>query len=105
MNTTPSASLRVMAEHASSGIWGIGQVGPFRHGMVSHSRLKLPQLLSARFNSWIEMYETGTADVEEFNKCGIQLARDLKVFLGPTVYIEYQGERPDGGLAESQIID
>lgn len=99
-------SFRVMAEYSSSGIWGNTEAGPFRHLMIPHKLINLPSDLSARFNKWIEMYENGLpqSQTEEFNKTGLQLARDLKKFLGPNASVEYQGETAQGMLAEPESV-
>jgi hypothetical protein len=103
------SGFRVMAEYASSGIWAIGGKGPFRHGMVEHSSLKLPPETCDRFLKWIQTYEDalqgGLKNVQEFNATGLDLAKELKKHLGPNVYVEYQGERPDGGILEAVVID
>lgn len=101
----PSLKIRVMAEYGSSGIWGFSEkeTGGWRHGMLEHSALKLPRELSDRFDRWILVYEDqnseGLLDTEAFNAEGMQLARLLKAFLGPTRHVEYQGEGNDGLLA------
>src|SRR5437870_697333 len=102
--------LRVMAEYASSGIWVMESIKPFRHGMVSHGSLNLPSDLAERFNGWIEQYYDNLGmdgvelDVKKFNAEGISLAREKKAFLGPDVYIEFIPEDENGGLGLSQEI-
>ncbi len=81
--------LRVMADYGSSGIWVIGQIGPFRHGMIKHRSLGLSAELARRFDEWIDEYTSrldpsrGALDVAAFNAKGRALAKDLKRFLGP----------------------
>jgi hypothetical protein len=100
-----SLKIRVMAEYGSSGIWGFSEkeTGGWRHGMLEHRALKLPRELSDRFDQWILVYEDqhpkDLLDTAAFNAEGMQLARLLKAFLGPTRYVEYQGEGNDGLLA------
>jgi hypothetical protein len=100
--------LRVMADYGSSGIWVMEPVGPFRHGMIRHGSLGLPKELSSRFDEWIRLYwkrtEETPFDVNRFNQIGKALARELKQFAGPDVYIEFQPELPDGGLGSPEVI-
>lgn len=136
---------RVMAEYTSSGIWAIGQVGPFRHCMIEHKSIMLPKWLAYAFNAWMEWYEDNLPaaesaerdienyrraglplapelqawiewywydpqadefafDVEKFNKQGLWLARQLKAFLGPDVYVEFDPEPDAAGLRKPQEI-
>jgi hypothetical protein len=98
--------LRVMAEYASSGIWVIGEIGCFRHGMIGHSSLKLPQDLAIRFDRWIDLYWgmlEDNFDADEFNKIGRALARDLKNHVG-SGYVEFIPELENGGLGETEIV-
>lgn len=100
-----------MAEYASSGIWGFSekQSGAFRHGMIEHSDLKLPEELRERFNKWIGEYTdnniSNEIDTKAFNKEGRELAKLLKEHMGPEQYVEYQGEDEDGGLLSAEVID
>jgi hypothetical protein len=102
--------LRVMAEYASSGIWVMEAVGPFRHGMIKHASLKLPESLSRRFDDWIKWYydilgfDGAVFDVDAFNAEGLRLATDLKIFLGSDVYVELIPEAKAGELGEAQEI-
>lgn len=99
--------LRVMAEYASSGIWVIEKIGPFRHGMIGYSSLRLPQDLALRFEQWIELYWgmlENNFDVNEFNQIGRRLAQDLKAHIG-SEYVEFIPELATGGLGETEIID
>ena len=91
-------SYRVMADIGSCGIWRIkpypipGSSIVFRHSAMSFSQLDLPPDLVARFEAWIERYETEDYDLDEFNQAGLELARALKSVLGPEVYVEYEHE-------------
>ncbi|HLV98931.1 MAG TPA: hypothetical protein VKT82_09665 [Ktedonobacterales bacterium] len=102
--------LRVMAEYGSSGIWGIGQVGVFRHAMIRHLDLGLPPELAQGFDEWIaeytsRLYESADAfDVLAFNAKGRALAAALKGLLGPQSYIEYLPETEDGSLGAAEVI-
>ena len=89
--------LRVMADHASSGIWVIGGAPPpWRQGMVDHTALGLSEELTARFEAWITLYEQqeldGKLDIDSFNREGLELAKSLKQVMGPDVYVEYEPE-------------
>lgn len=108
--------LRVMAEYDSSGIWVIGQIGPFRHGMISHTDLGLPPELARRFDQWIEYYDARLADTvpeyahlefnaEEFNRMGRALARELKALVGPECYVEFLPELQDGGMGNAEVVE
>jgi hypothetical protein len=95
-----------MAEYGSSGIWEIGNIGCFRHGMIEHSTLKLSPDLTQRFEQWIELYEdnlTTNLNLAEFNQSGRRLAQDLKNYLG-TQSIEFIPESLDGGIGEAEIF-
>ena len=99
------AHLRVMAEYESSGIWAVGAVGPFRHGMVRHGELDLPPELAVAFRAWIDDYldrleSPRIWDSDAFNAEGSRLASALKRHVGPTVRVTFVPEREDGGLAE-----
>lgn len=101
--------LRVMAEYGSSGIWGIGQQGLWRHGMIEHSALGLPADLAQRFEQWIDFYDTRLADnnfdTAAFNRVGKTLALELKTHLGAAVYVEFVPEFDGGnGLGEAEEI-
>jgi hypothetical protein len=99
--------LRVMAEYCSSGIWQIGNIGCFRHGMLEHSDLKLPPDLTQRFEQWIELYEENLTaanfNLAEFNNIGRGLAQDLKNYLG-TGSVEFIPESIEGGIGETEIF-
>lgn len=107
---TPSR-LRVMAEYASSGIWVIEAVGPFRHGMIEHAALHLPAALARDFENWIEQYydrlgiDGAVFNVEAFNSEGLRLATELKTFLGTDVSVEYIPEDEDGSPGPAQEIE
>lgn len=109
MKTKPiPPKLRVMAEYGSSGIWVIGAVGPFGHGMISHEALGLSSDLSRRFDDWVEMYldwiTKGELDVERFNATGRILAKELKQAVGPNTYVEFVPESQDGSLGDPEIV-
>jgi hypothetical protein len=77
--------LRVMAEYGSSGIWGIGLIGPYRRGMVEHEWLRLPVDLSWAFIQWIDWYyktmpdsEGEAQDIEKYYAAGLPLSEELK---------------------------
>jgi len=104
--------LRVMAEYESSGIWVIEPVGPFRHGMIRHEALDVPSGLSSQFREWIDLYWqridediSSDEDTKKFNQTGRTLAKALKDYLGPNVYVEYIPELPDGSRGSSEIIE
>ncbi len=95
-----------MADYGSSGIWEIGKVGCFRHGMLEHSDLKLSPDLIRGFEQWIELYEdnlVGNFNPNEFNDIGRGLAQDLKSYLG-SGSVEFVPESMDGGLSETEIL-
>jgi hypothetical protein len=98
--------LRVMAEYGSSGIWEIGRIGCFQHGMLEHSTLKLPPDLTRRFEKWIELYEenlTTNFNLAEFNNIGRGLAQDLTNYLG-TTSVEFIPESIEGGIGKTEIF-
>ncbi len=102
-------ALRVMAEYSSSGIWVIGQQGVFRHGMISHSSLRLPKPLADRFDHWISYYDKvlfdpDNFDVDWFNADGLALATELKAFLGDMYTVEFLAETEEGGLLPARQI-
>jgi hypothetical protein len=101
-----------MAEYESSGIWVVGQVGAFRHGMISHQELHLEAELSNRFDKWIYSYFGAlpyqefaeiALDIDAFNAEGRELARLLKAFVGPDVHVEYVPETKTG-IGPSEVI-
>jgi hypothetical protein len=99
--------LRVVADYGSSGIWAVGIVGMFRHGMLEHADLSLSNDLAQRFDRWIDLYESklsGEFDVDRFNHIGRELARDLKLNIG-LGYVEFIPELVTGGLSEVEIIE
>ena len=101
--------LRVMAEYGSSGIWVAEPLGPFRHGMVEHKKLGLPDDLALRFAAWIEAYwaraDHRPLDVPAFNAEGRALATALKRFVGPDTQVVYEPELEDEGLGPPEIIE
>ena len=99
--------LRVMAEYGTSGIWVAESVGTFRHGMIDHKKLGLPDALAERFGAWIERYWArlrDNFDPKAFNTEGRALAVALKGFVGPETEVVYEGEAEDGGLLSPEII-
>lgn len=101
-----------MADYGSSGIWAMGPVGLFRHGMMEHEDLDLPAKLARQFDEWIMTYSArlGTPDqaldTVSFNSTGRALATELKRFLGSAYDVEYIPENEDGSLGEAEnIID
>jgi hypothetical protein len=60
--TREELRLRVMADYLSSGIWLMKPVGPFRHSMINHKKLRLPAELAKQFNDWIEWYNDNLPD-------------------------------------------
>jgi hypothetical protein len=101
------ARLRVMAEYGSSGVWAAEQIGPFRHGMVRHSTLSLPDDLAARFEAWITRYwqrRESEFDTALFNAEGLELARALKRHVGPQTEVVFAPEAEDGGLLPEQVV-
>lgn len=103
--------LRVMAEYASSGIWAIclpGERAPFRHQMISHQTLGLPEVMTTRFECWVadcsqwlewkRGYQAVSRPVEELNAEGRLLAQALKLHVGegfPVVYAPVDNPRID----------
>ena|SRR5689334_1042564 len=109
MNRELPKCLRVMAEYGSSGIWVVEPHGPFRHGMVEHRRLGLPEELAAGFRQWIEDYwkvldQTVTFDVAQFNNKGRRLAESLKRHVGQATRVLLALEGPDGALGTEEEI-
>jgi hypothetical protein len=104
----PFKRLRVMAEYGSSGIWVAEPVGPFRHGMVGYTRLRLSADLAARFTAWIERYWhrlNDEFDTKAFNSEGLALAFALKRHVGPDTEVVFAPESEEGGLEPERIID
>lgn len=100
--------LRVMAEYGSSGVWVAEACGPFRHGMIEHKRLSLPDGLAQRFAAWIERYwavlDHRPFDVESFNAEGRSLAVALKAFVGAETEVVFEPETAEGGLGVPETI-
>src|SRR5262249_15494768 len=100
--------LRVMAEYRSSGVWVAEQVGLFRHGMVRHSTLSLPDDLAAQFDDWITWYwqrRNDKFDTASFNAKGLELARALKRHVGPETEVVFAPESEDGGLLPEHLVE
>lgn len=97
-----------MADYHSSGIWVIETTLGFRHGMVSYEVLGLPDDLKGKFEKWIETYNTRlhnqSFDIKEFEHKGLELAKELKSFVGPSIYVEYNPEESDFGVAMEEVI-
>ncbi len=99
-----------MAEHGSSGIWVVEPHGPFRHGMIQHRKLQLPEELANGFREWIERYwmaldAQAEFDVQAFNEDGLRLARALKRHVGPETRVLFACEGADGHLGEEQELE
>jgi hypothetical protein len=104
----PFSRLRVMADFGSSGIWVAEPVGPFRHSMVRHSRLGLPEDMAARFEAWIARYwhrREAAFDTAGFNAEGLELARALKQHVGAGTEVVFAREAEDGGLLTEQVVE
>ncbi len=97
-----------MAEYSSSGIWIIGGIGHFRHGMIEYHNLKISDRLEKLFKEWILYYEKkldGDFDVDILNADGLKLASELKSELGNAFEVRYAGEDADGSLtSEIEIL-
>ena len=101
-----TARYRVMAYHNSSGVYKLGPEGSSTQIMISHDMLKLPPELVTRFELWIRLFENRRkTNYEEFRAMGLNLARELKRFLGPDVYVEYRGDSPEGTLMAPEPVD
>jgi len=101
--------LRVMAEYGSSGIWVVEPTGPFRHGMIEHRSLHLPEELAGSFRNWIDRYwkildAAEDFDTSAFNKEGRRLAQALKRHVGPKVMVLFVHEAEDGHLGNEEEI-
>lgn len=100
--------LRVMAEYASSGIWVIEPVGPFRHYMIAPEALGLPANLAEQFADWVGYYwkrlEGGSFDDAQFNAIGRKITKELKEFIGAETFVEYVPEMADGSLGVAEEI-
>jgi hypothetical protein len=92
--------LRVMAEYMSSGIWVIGEIGPFRHGMIEHKSLRLPAKLAREFNAWIEWYldnlieDDAALDKAKYTLEGKHLTQELEGWID--WYWDNPGENRSG---------
>ena len=99
--------LRVMADYGSSGIWADGDIGPFRHGMVEHADLSLPQALADAFDAWIERYWNrkvwNASELEAFNSTGRALAGELKSF-APSAVVSFQPETWPSGVGAEELL-
>jgi hypothetical protein len=89
--------LRVMADYFSSDLWAIclpGEAGPFRHQMISHEKVGLPQALADRFDWWIADYGKHLDDPENFDFAGFNaegraIATALKQHVGARCTVLY----------------
>lgn len=109
MDKSLPKKLRVMADYSSSGIWVMESMLGFRHGMVDYGSLGLPEDLANRFKRWINIHDNNLSDkglnLEDFDKMGLQLAKDLKKFLGTDAYVEYEPEKSDFGAAMMKVLE
>jgi hypothetical protein len=102
--------LRVMAEYGSSGVWVVKPFGPFRHGMIGHKKLGLPDDLARGFREWIDKYwrvldAPAHFDAESFNLEGRRLAQALKAFVGSETDVVYSPISQDNKLeVEEQVL-
>ncbi len=88
--------VRVWAEWSSSGIWappypGSRGVGP----MLDYAEFDLPPDLVARFTAWQGQYweaqpwiDDDTFDYPAHHFAGVELAKELKKWVGESVYVE-----------------
>jgi hypothetical protein len=101
--------LRVMADYASSGIWVVKPVGPFRHAMIEYHALRLPEELARRFTNWINEYWKvldlpEEFDLTAFNQQGRALARELKKHVGLETTVLFVPETKEGGPGPEEEI-
>jgi hypothetical protein len=97
MNSKYPQGLRVMAEYCSSAIWAIHKLpeeGPFRHSMLEHEAVGLPDELAKRFARWLAHYEEQFDSPESFdhersNAEGRELAAALKRHVGPGIRVVF----------------
>jgi len=99
-----------MAEYGSSGIWVVEPQGPFRHGMIEHRSLDLPEDLARGFREWIQYYwkildAPMEFDAKTFNEEGHRLTRALKRHVGPDTKVLFVHERGDGGCGGEEEIE
>lgn len=102
--------LRVMAEYGSSGIWVVKPFGPFRHGMIGHKKLALPDDLARRFREWIDLYwkildSLANFDSASFNQEGRRLAHALKQHMGFETEVLSAPIGPDNRLGADEHVD
>jgi hypothetical protein len=100
-------TVRVMADYGSSGIWLVETTGGFRHSMLGHDSLQLPESLSEAFDQWIEHYWKALDDPDSYDEQwmisrGRELATELKRFLGPEVTVLYASE---ANVREDELIE
>ena len=84
------------SEFGSNGLWELDVPKQKTFGKsIGCEQLKLPAELAARFRAWCARFEhvkPWTKDEFDYaghGQEGLQLARDLKAFLGPSWYVEY----------------
>lgn len=98
-----------MADYHSSGIWIMKPMLGFRHGMFSYEALGLPNDLKSKFKKWIEIYnariDNQDFDTKEFDRKGLELAKELKSFVGPQVYVEYEPQESDFGIRMTELMN
>jgi len=89
--------LRVWSEWGSSGIWSVPYPGSrSAGGMINYQHLPLPIDLVDRFRAWQQEYDEhepwvpGKFDSDQHARVGDELARDLRVCVGPQVYVEHR---------------
>ncbi len=102
--------LRVMADYGSSGIWVVKSFGPFRHGMIKHRSLGLPDELARGFREWIDQYwkildAHADFDSVAFNVEGRRLARALKEHVGSGTEVLFAPIGPDNGLEVEEQVE
>jgi hypothetical protein len=89
--------LRVWPEWCSSGIWAPPYPGSRdAGGMVDYKYLPLPDELIERFKAWQAEYDNSSPvgphelDWDCFSQTADGLARDLKQYVGPRIYVEHR---------------
>lgn len=102
--------LRIMPEYGSSGIWVVKSHGPFRHGMIEHRDLDLPEEMARGFREWITQYwkildAPAEFNSELFNKEGRRLAQALKAYVGSATKVLFVPIGPDNCLQEEEQLE
>jgi hypothetical protein len=87
--------VRVASEFGSYGLWELEVPCQKTYGKaIGYDHLKLPPELAARFQAWCDKFERSNPwkkddfDYAGHGQEGLQLAKKLKAFLGPTWYVE-----------------